>query len=85
MGPITKQIAKLNDTKGAMVTRVRAVLNMGGSHILYLLYIVNRFRIVEPGKSYITRARADSCRHSHGKPHKLAVFGHASHGDRAWK
>ena len=47
IGPTEKQIARLTDTKGAMVTRIGAVLNMGGSRLLYMLYFVNWFRRVE--------------------------------------
>lgn len=48
IGPTEKQIARLTDTKGAIMTKVGAVLNMGGSHLLYMLYFVNWFRRVEP-------------------------------------
>lgn len=81
IGPTEKQIARLTDTKGAIVTRVGAVLNMGGSHLLYLLYIVIQFRIVE-----LCRVKLrESFRHSHKKLDKPAVFGLISQDDRTWK
>jgi hypothetical protein len=63
MSPTEKQIARLADTKSVMLTRIGAGLNMGGSFLLYLLYVFSTtgvvesyivmypFLVVEPGQS----------------------------------
>jgi hypothetical protein len=50
MSPTEKQIARLTDTKSVMLTRIGAVLNIGGSRLLYLLYVPSKTGLVE---SYI--------------------------------
>jgi hypothetical protein len=63
MGPTEKQIARLTNTTGVMLTRIGAGLNMGGSCLLYLLNMLSKtglvesyivvypFLVVEPGQS----------------------------------
>jgi hypothetical protein len=50
MIPTVKQIARLTDTKSVMLTRIGAGLNMGGSCLLYLLYVLSPTGVAE---SYI--------------------------------
>jgi hypothetical protein len=50
MSPTEKQIVRLTDTKSAMLTRIGAGLNMGGSCLLYLLHVPSKTGLVE---SYI--------------------------------
>jgi hypothetical protein len=63
IGPTKKQIARLTNTKSVISMRIGAVLNMGGSRLLYLLYVPSKrglvesyvvvypFLVVEPGQS----------------------------------
>jgi hypothetical protein len=63
MGPTEKQIARLTNTKSVISTRIGAVLNIGGSRLLYLLHVPSKtglvesyiivypFLVVEPGQS----------------------------------
>jgi hypothetical protein len=50
MGLTEKQIARLTNTKSVILTRIGAVLNMGGSRFLYLLHVPFKTGLVE---SYI--------------------------------
>jgi hypothetical protein len=47
MGPTEKQIARLTNTKTVISTRIGAVLNMGGSRLLYLLHVPSKTGLVE--------------------------------------
>jgi hypothetical protein len=47
MGPTEKQIARLTNIKSVISTKIGAVLNMGGSRLLYLLYVPSKTGLVE--------------------------------------
>jgi hypothetical protein len=42
MGLTEKQIARLTNTKSVISMRIGAVLNMGGSRLLYLLHVPSK-------------------------------------------
>jgi hypothetical protein len=47
IGPTKKQIIRLTNTKTVISTRIGAVLNIGGSCLLYLLYVPSKIGLVE--------------------------------------
>ena len=47
IGPTKKQIARLTNIKSVILTRISAVLNIGGSCLLYLLHVPSKTGLVE--------------------------------------
>jgi hypothetical protein len=83
MGLTEKQIARLTNTESVMLSRIDAVLNMGGSYLLYLLHVSSKtglvesyivmypFLVVEPrlSKGHNEKVILNSCMHTCWKIH----------------